>query len=177
MAEREMTPFDYVDFYQNLTAYYRKHPQAIGWLRRTNTSIEYLMYGLYLAQLLGLVLAYNWVDLGMTLLIPSISFIWLSWMRRSLNRPRPYETWPIEALIKKDTKGASMPSRHVFSASLISMASWQLWPWVAVPALGLSLLLAYCRVAGGVHYVKDVLVGYGLGLLSSWLLLYLVAVF
>ena len=66
-----------------------------------------------------------------------------------------------------------MPSRHVFSASMVSMCALRLSFPFGLMLLGFSLILAFCRVLGGVHYPKDVLIGYALGF-SFGLLLFLV---
>ena len=58
-----------------------------------------------------------------------------------------------------------MPSRHVFSATIISMACLHANLPVGLVLLVLSALLGFVRVLGGVHYPKDVLVGYACGLL------------
>ncbi|WP_019790414.1 phosphatase PAP2 family protein, partial [Streptococcus sobrinus] len=65
------------------------------------------------------------------------------------------------------------PSRHVFSASMISLSLWQVSPVLAVFCLVLSVLLGFCRILGGMHYPKDVIVGYLLGLLAGSFLLIL----
>lgn len=88
------------------------------------------------------------------------------------NRPRPYQTWDIQPLIKKDSLGKSFPSRHVFSATTIAMFTLLLNPWLGGTMLFLAAILAILRVLGGVHYPSDVLAGYVIGILVG-LLLYL----
>ena len=56
-----------------------------------------------------------------SLLVPAVSFAALSLVRRTLNFRRPYEVLDIDPIIHKDTKGKSMPSRHVFSIFVIAM--------------------------------------------------------
>ena len=63
-----------------------------------------------------------------------------------------------------------MPSRHVFSSTIIAMSALSLSPWFGFILLFLTALLALVRVLGGVHYPKDVLVGYACGLLVGSLL-------
>ena len=99
-------------------------------------------------------------------------FFLLSLGRSLYNRPRPYHTWDIQPLIKKDSLGKSFPSRHVFSATTIAMFTLLLNPWLGGTMLFLAAILAILRVLGGVHYPSDVLAGYVIGILVG-LLLYL----
>ena len=98
------------------------------------------------------------------LFIPASGFVILSFLRKKLNAPRPYEVWEIVPLLDRDSPGQSMPSRHVFSATIISMACLHASLSVGVILLVLSALLGLVRVLGGVHFPKDVLVGYACGL-------------
>ena len=96
--------------------------------------------------------------------IPASGFVILSFLRKKINAPRPYEEWDIKPLLDRDRPGQSMPSRHVFSATIISMACLHASLSVGVILLVLSALLGLVRVLGGVHYPKDVVVGYICGL-------------
>jgi len=87
----------------------------------------------------------------------------ISYSKR-INQPRPYEKWAIQPLLAKDTSGKSMPSRHVFSATVISMCLFYFFWLPGLICLLLSAGLAAVRVIGGVHYPKDVLVGYLCGI-------------
>lgn len=120
-----------------------------------------------------LVLLYRFLggqDWFSALWVAGLGFGLVSLFRYLLNQPRPYETWDIDPLIAKDTKGQSMPSRHVFSAVMVAMVVYQSLPWLGGIFLVLALLLALVRVLGGVHYAKDVLVAYLLALAWSSLL-------
>ena len=99
------------------------------------------------------------------ILVPASGFVLLTLVRKWINQPRPYETWEIVPLLDKDSSGNSMPSRHVFSATIISMACMHASLPMGLVLLVLSALLGLVRVLGGVHYPKDVLVGYACGLL------------
>ena len=96
----------------------------------------------------------------MYVFIPASGFVILSFLRKKINAPRPYEVWEIVPLLDRDSPGQSMPSRHVFSATIISMACLHASLSVGVISLVLSALLGLVRVLGGVHYPKDVVVGY-----------------
>lgn len=103
-------------------------------------------------------------QVGIYLFIPASGFVILSFLRKKINAPRPYEEWDIKPLLDRDSPGQSMPSRHVFSATIISMACLHASLSVGIILLVLSALLGLVRVSGGVHYPKDVVVGYICGL-------------
>ncbi len=99
--------------------------------------------------------------LSRVILVPAISFVVLSVFRYVLNRPRPYEQFDIVSVIKKDTKGKSFPSRHVFSAMMIALSYLLIspWPWLGFIFVVLSAALAVVRVVSGVHFISDVVAG------------------
>ncbi len=101
--------------------------------------------------------------------IPATGFVILSLLRKKINAPRPYEEWDIKPLLDRDSPGQSMPSRHVFSATIISMACLHASLPIGLVCLNFSALLGLVRVLGGVHYPKDVLVGYACGLVWGFL--------
>lgn len=101
------------------------------------------------------------------LVVCAVSFAGLSALRAGLNRPRPYETHAINPLIKRGTRGKSFPSRHVFSAAVISCAL--LWLNMALGVAGFiaTAALSALRVVGGVHFPRDVIVGTALGIVCG----------
>ena len=86
-------------------------------------------------------------------------------LRAKLNWPRPYEVLPVPALEPKDTKGKSFPSRHAFSAAILSIAFYTLHPILGACLLLFTILIGLCRVLMGVHWIRDVVVG----ILFGWL--------
>lgn len=101
------------------------------------------------------------------ILTPFTSFILVSVIRKCIDAKRPYEKYDIKPLFIKDTKGESMPSRHVFSITIIAMC----WLYVSVPIgsimLALVIIMAVSRVLAGVHFVRDVLAGFAVGILCG----------
>ncbi|EHJ51906.1 phosphatase PAP2 family protein [Streptococcus macacae] len=160
----------YDNFYERQTAFFRNRPRAIFWLRLANSMTVKLMSVVYAILLTAVFKTRGGLALLPYLLLPSISFIALSLVRIWLNQPRPYEVWQIKPLIVKETKGKSMPSRHVFSATMISMCVLHENLTLGAVLLLVSALLAFCRVWGGVHYPKDVIAGYMIGLAAGGLL-------
>lgn len=119
----------------------------------------------------------SFLQAGMTILpdvlVPGIAFVLLSAARGRFNAKRPYEEWPIEALIRRDGSGHSMPSRHVFSAAVIAMCALRHNLYAGAALLVLAGVIAVIRVLGGVHYPKDVAAGYLAGVAAGlvlWLL-------
>ena len=103
-------------------------------------------------------------------IMAAVPFVILSVLRILINSQRPYEVFDIQEfseLREKKKSGRSFPSRHVFSAFLIGV----LWIPYALPfgiaAILLGILMALERVARGIHFVKDVLVGAVIGILSG----------
>lgn len=93
------------------------------------------------------------------ILIPAISFILLSIVRHVINSPRPYEVYDIQPIINKKTAGHSCPSRHIFAIFLIATTVFYFYP-IAGVLIGLTgAALALNRVLGGVHFVRDVVIG------------------
>ena len=74
----------------------------------------------------------------------------------------------------KEKKGRSFPSRHVYSASVISVLTVFVYPILGGVMVFLTLLLAILRVLLGIHFIRDVvcgaLIGAGAGLLGVLIL-------
>ena len=157
---------NYQEWYDERKSSLLRHPQLLQLMRVFNRMMTVLMPLAYLT-LLGTNFVSKGVgnDLYAYILVPASGFVLLTLVRKRINQPRPYETWEIIPLLDKDSLGNSMPSRHVFSATMISMACLHANLPVGLLLLVLSAFLGFVRVLGGVHYPKDVLVGYACGFL------------
>lgn len=153
----------YTDFYERISAPFRRNRQAAAALSAINKLLVWATAAAFLGLAAWLALHHD-VRIIRFLAVCAISFAGATALRSALNRPRPYELYPIDALIKKDTKGKSFPSRHLFSASVISCALL----WISAPAgiacFAATAILAAIRVVGGVHFPKDVIAGIALGI-------------
>ena len=161
---------NYQEWYQNISSRLISRPTLLFLLLNFNRLMTVAMPMVYLTLL---VTTYLQLGLGkqvvVYLLVPATGFVILSLFRKKITHPRPYETWDISPLLEKDSSGQSMPSRHVFSATIISMACLHASLPVGLACLIFSALLGLVRVLGGVHYPKDVLVGYACGLVWGFL--------
>ena len=152
---------NYQEWYDHIAGNIENKPFLLSLLRTFNRFMTVVMPMIYLTLLAT---TYLQQGLGKQVLIyvfiPASGFVILSFLRKKINAPRPYEEWTIKPLLDRDSPGQSMPSRHVFSATIISMACFHASLYVGVILLVLSAFLGLVRVLGGVHYPKDVVVGY-----------------
>lgn len=155
---------DYTIFYQQLTDPFRSRPRIVKGMAYFNRGMTVFMPLVYGLVLIDAFLMESWKGLLACFLLPAIGFGLLSAIRKWLNQARPYEKWSIQPLLAKDTSGKSMPSRHVFSATVISMCLLYFFWLTGLICLLLSAGLALVRVIGGVHYPKDVVIGYLCGI-------------
>ena len=155
---------DYAIFYQQLTAPFRSCPRIVKGMTYFNRGMTVFMPLVYGLVLIDAFLTEGWKGLLASFFLPAIGFGLLSAIRKRLNQARPYEKWAIQPLLAKDTSGKSMPSRHVFSATVISMCLLYFFWLPGLICLLLSAGLALVRVIGGVHYPKDVVIGYLCGI-------------
>ena len=157
---------NYQEWYDKTKSSLLRHPQLLQLMRIFNRMMTVLMPLAYLT-LLGTAFMNKGLgnDFYAYILVPALGFVLLTLVRKWINQPRPYEAWEIIPLLDKDSSGNSMPSRHVFSATIISMACVHANLLAGLILLVLSALLGLVRVLGDVHYPKDVLVGYACGLI------------
>ena len=156
---------NYQEWYNHIAGKIENKPIFLRLLRAFNRFMTVVMPIVYLTLL---VTTYFQEGFGKQVLIyvfiPATGFVILSLLRKKINAPRRYKEWTIKPMLDRDRPGQSMPSRHVFSATIISMACLHASLSVGVILLVLSVLLGLVRVLGGVHYPKDVVIGYICGL-------------
>jgi membrane-associated phospholipid phosphatase len=124
-----------------------------------------LGFGAYKVSLLSLI---------KVTLIALIPFVAVTVIRQLINAPRPYELYDFYEKKPKEKKGRSFPSRHVYSASVISVLTVFVYPILGGVMVFLTLVLAILRVLLGIHFIRDVvcgaLIGAGAGLLGVLIL-------
>ena len=129
--------------YTKINNFFIRHSTAFSLLLTANRLLTACGFLLYPLLLLCLLTKKNIAMLISFIAIPALCFLAVTIFRKVVNKKRPYEKLPIQSLIKKDKKGQSFPSRHVFS------------------------ILAIVRVIGGIHFVTDVCAGALLGVLAG----------
>ncbi len=112
------------------------------------------------------------------LLTAAVPFFAVGIARRLIGAKRPFELYDfyekspkskLFGLIKneKSDTGTSFPSRHAYSAFVISTLIFFICPWQGVLFGIISALMCVCRVLLGIHFIRDVLCGAFVGVISG----------
>ncbi len=152
--------------YKKIFIFFENHTflkQMVIILGKAITVSIYIFYPLFLL-FLYLMSNDNFLKI---LLIPLISFVALSIIRRLLNFPRPYEKYDIKPLYNKSTKGCSFPSRHTFSAFVIAFTAFFVSVPLSIVLIFLAVILGATRVLCGIHFIKDIVAGIVFAALSA----------
>lgn len=86
-------------------------------------------------------------------------------------RLRPSHTPELEGLIHNLAKGGRYGTVSAHAATTLGVALWSIyslrsrWVYVVMPIY--ALLVAYSRIYLGVHFPQDILLGWGVGILST----------
>ena len=155
--------------YAKINNFFTRHSTAFSLLLIANRLLTACGFFLYPLLLLFLLLKRDMYMFICFIVVPAFCFLTVTVFRKKVNKKRPYEKLPIQSLIKKDTKGQSFPSRHVFSIFLIATLWFFFWKPVGIFLFIAGIFLAIIRVIGGVHFVSDVCAGALLGVLAGWI--------
>jgi len=162
----------YEEWYEKISEPFRSAAAA----RAVNVLDKLLVY-IIAAVYLGMV---AWLIVGgdmravKAIAVPALTFALVTVIRKTIDAPRPYQLHDIDPIIHKDRQGQSMPSRHISSAVIIACAEAWIWPAWGVVAGVLCLIVAFCRVVGGVHFPRDVVAAIAIalacGVVGFWLI-------
>lgn len=147
--------------YNKMTGIFKNNRTLAKCLIISNKLCTSIIFSLYTALLIYLFLQKR-PELASSIITPLDGFIILSVFRYLINRPRPYEKFGIAPVIPKDKKGQSFPSRHVYSAFIISFtfmnvsAVNHIFLYVGIVLALIAMLVAVIRVISGVHFISDV---------------------
>lgn len=107
------------------------------------------------------------------LFIPFTVYLINNGLRSSLKKPRPFEELNITPLLSHEGS-PSFPSNHAACAMVIALAFINVMRASALPFADLSYILVPCalvtglsRVVCGIHYPKDVALGWVIGI-AGW---------
>lgn len=149
---------DYASFYETVARPWRSMPQGPQLLALIDKLLVGVIAAAYGVTLIWLFATGNghWLRFA---IVPAFVLVLVTVVRKYVNAPRPYEAHDIKPLVKPSTKGCSMPSRHVASAAIIACALGSVSPAIGIVAGLAACMVAYARVAAGLHYPEDVVAG------------------
>lgn len=148
-------------FYTGINNYMHRHKLFAGAVNITDKLITASMALFYPGFLIWLYAnSIDYFVLIKCIVIPAVGFLIVSLWRKFNHSKRPYEVYDITPINGKATVEHSFPSRHVFSIFMIAETYLYVMdsPSAAIFYI-LGLVLSFCRVMMGVHFIKDVLMG------------------
>lgn len=82
-------------------------------------------------------------------------------------RPRPFVALGFDPLVLMAETSKSFPSNHATGAFAVAMALWFIDKRVGAAAFAVAAIIAYLRIAVGVHYPIDAVAGVMVGCASA----------
>ena len=149
---------DYSQVYGKISGVWRHIPNGTALLQGLDSVLVAVVAGAYGVSCVWLVASGD-DRIVRVVAVPALVLVAVSVLRAALNRPRPYESFDIDPILKATTQGKSMPSRHAASAFAIACALGYVNAAWGVAAAVAACLVAYARVAGGLHFPRDVIAG------------------
>lgn len=89
------------------------------------------------------------------------------WIKRRIARARPYVACPSIRLSGRPLDQFSFPSGHVLHATTFSALLIHTYPEATIVLLPLTVLIAWSRLALGLHYPSDVAAGALMGAVTA----------
>ena len=137
-----------------------KKKKCLSVVGKVCVGVNVAFFALVLAILLT---GRDWYDSLIAASAAALGYVIVTVLRRVINRPRPYEVYDFYTVKPKGKIGQSFPSRHCYSAFVISTLSWLVSPLVFAALLLAAIIIALTRVLLGIHFVRDVVCGGALG--------------
>lgn len=133
-----------------------KKKKCLSLIGKICVGLNVVFFALVLAIL---ALGDEWWDSVIVAQVAAIGYLTVTLLRKLLDRPRPYEVYDFYIEKPKEKHGQSFPSRHCYSAFVITTLAWLVSPLVTLGLFVLGGLICVTRVLCGIHFVRDVLVG------------------
>lgn len=153
---------DYESWYESISRPFRSE-NAARMVEAVDKALVYVVAAAYIIVLIWLAITGDG-RLWRVGVVPLFAFALVSFIRQKVDAPRPYELYPIDPIIFKDTRGESFPSRHVASAVIIACAFAWLNPVLGVLGFVASIVIAATRLIGGTHFPRDVAAAFAISL-------------
>lgn len=164
-----MTELQYI----KLTSFFRKTKFRENLIKCLCKFTPLLVVLIYLFSLVFLFINKN-EKLIIFTFVPASNFIFITIIRKILNKPRPYDLFnhiPLVSYTKG--KGKSFPSRHTSSAFIIAISYFYIGNIpLSLFMISIAFIIGLSRVIAGVHFPKDIVVAALISIL--WSCIYLI---
>ena len=113
---------------------------------------------------------YNSIYEGLSVLLSAaLPFFAVGFVRMMIDAPRPYELYSFYEIKPKERAGRSFPSRHAYSSFVIAVIAFYYSIPLGIGLIFMGLLLSVSRVLLGIHFIRDVVAGAAIGIISGLL--------
>ena len=111
---------------------------------------------------------YNSIYEGVSVLVSAaLPFFAVGFVRMLIDAPRPYELYTFYENKPKERAGRSFPSRHAYSSFVIATIAFAYSIPLGIGLLLMGFALAASRVLLGIHFIRDVVCGSVIGVVSG----------
>ena len=111
---------------------------------------------------------YNSIYEGASVLTSAaLPFFAVGFVRMMIDAPRPYELYDFYETKPKERAGRSFPSRHAYSSFVIATIAFLYSVPLGIGLLLIGLALIASRVLLGIHFIRDVVAGAAIGIISG----------
>ena len=164
---------NYEQRYKKVNLFFDKYPTLLNIFYKLYKYLPLIIAEVYAVLVVYTFFFKNWECTIKVVLVPLVTFISVSVLRKVIDSKRPYVKYNITPLIKKDKQSESFPSRHTVSATIIAMSCLYINVWLGIVMLIASCIMAIMRVLAGVHFAKDVIAalifGIVFGIIVFWI--------
>ena len=113
---------------------------------------------------------YNSIYEGLSVFLSAaLPFFAVGFVRMMIDAPRPYELYSFYEIKPKERAGRSFPSRHAYSSFVIAVIAFYYSIPLGIGLIFMGLLLSVSRVLLGIHFIRDVVAGAAIGIISGLL--------
>lgn len=148
-----MTELQYI----KLTSFFRKTKLRENLVKCLCKFTPLLVVLIYSFSLVFLFINKN-EKLIMFTFVPASNFIFITIIRKMLNKPRPYDLFNHVPLVSYNRgKGKSFPSRHTSSGFIIALSYFYIGNIpLGLFMISIAFVIGLSRVVAGVHFPKDI---------------------
>lgn len=145
-------------FYQAILSYISSRERLKNPIISIAKYSPYILYLLYPLLILYLIFIHHPLTF-VTIIKPLSAFIFVTILRKLINRPRPHMSMNVDPLIKhKDDQ--SFPSRHALSAFIISLVCFNISFYLGIVTMIIAAIIGLSRIVTGVHFISDVITAF-----------------